>query len=204
MNNRKKSGQANLITLLIIPIAIAINFIGSNLAAALKLPVYLDTIGTFMVSMLAGPWVGAAAGGLGNLISGVMTPTLLPYTFGSILCGLIGGYLARMGMFVNFKRFIVALLAVILVCVGINIATKMIFFGGYTPSSTSAMCAAMVSVGTPFPIAVVITTFIGEVPDKIISLLIPYIVIHRMPDRFLYNFANGSVFITERKRNKKE
>lgn len=203
MNSAKKTkSQVNLITLLIIPMAIAINFIGSNLAAALKLPVYLDTIGTFMVSMLAGPWVGAVSGGLGNLISGLMTPTLLPYTFGSILCGLIGGFLARKGMFVNFKRFIVALIIVTLVCVGINIATKMIFFGGYTPSSTSAMCAAMVSVGTPFPIALIVTTFVGEIPDKIISLLIPYIVIHRMPDRFLYNFSNGLVFIEERKKNK--
>lgn len=196
-----KNKKNNLITLLIIPIAIAINFIASNLAATLKLPVYLDTIGTFMTSILAGPYVGAIAGGLSSLISGLMTPTLLPYIFGSVLCGLLGGYLAKKGLFNDVKRLVLSILIVIFVCVGINIATKMIFFGGYTPATTSAMCAAMVSAGTPFSIAVVVTTFIGEVPDKLISLIIPYIVIHRMPDRFLYNFSNGPVLLGER--NKK-
>lgn len=201
MNTKK---QLNLVTLLIIPVAIAINFIASNLAATLKLPVYLDTIGTFMVSMLAGPIVGAVTGGLGNLISGIMTPSLLPYTFGSIICGFIGGYLGKKGMFAKFRRFVVAVIIVIFICVGINIATKMIFFGGYSPSTTSAMCAAMVSAGVPFPMAVVVTTFIGEIPDKLISLIIPYIVVNRMPDRFLYNFANGPVFIEARKGNEKK
>ncbi len=201
MNNKK---GVNLITLLIIPIAIAINFIASNLAATLKLPVYLDTIGTFLTSILAGPIIGAIAGGLSSLISGLMTPTLMPYVFGSIICGLIGGWLARKKMFNNIRRLIVAILAITVVCVIINIATKMIFFGGYTPSSTSAMCAAMVSAGMPFSISLFITTLIGEIPDKLISLIIPYIVVHRMPDRFLYNFSNGAILLEGRKDKKEE
>lgn len=53
--NKKRSikDDFSLMTILTIPIAIAINFICGNLALTLKLPVYLDCIGTFLVAMLA-------------------------------------------------------------------------------------------------------------------------------------------------------
>ena len=47
-------------TIVMIPIAIAINIIlGQTVAAALKVPVYLDSIGTILVGVLAGPGVAA-------------------------------------------------------------------------------------------------------------------------------------------------
>ena len=54
---------------MLIPIAIAINIIlGQTVAAALKVPIYLDSIGTILVGVLAGPIAGAITGGLANLI----------------------------------------------------------------------------------------------------------------------------------------
>ena len=56
-------------TIVLIPIAIAINIIlGQTVAAALKVPIYLDSIGTILVGVLAGPIAGAITGGLANLI----------------------------------------------------------------------------------------------------------------------------------------
>ena len=56
-------------TIVLIPIAIAINIIlGQTVAAALKVPIYLDSIGTILVGVLAGPIAGALTGGLTNLI----------------------------------------------------------------------------------------------------------------------------------------
>ena len=48
-------------TIVLIPIAIAINIVlGQTVSAALKLPIYLDSIGTILVGVLAGPIAGAA------------------------------------------------------------------------------------------------------------------------------------------------
>ena len=48
-------------TIVLIPIAIAINIVlGQTVAAALKVPIYLDSIGTILVGVLAGPIAGAA------------------------------------------------------------------------------------------------------------------------------------------------
>lgn len=39
-------------------IAIAINYIGANIALFLRLPIYLDMIGTLLVAVVFGPWLG--------------------------------------------------------------------------------------------------------------------------------------------------
>src|SRR5262245_61813417 len=63
------SSQFDTRTIVLIPIAIAINIIlGQTVSAALKVPIYLDSIGTIIVGVLAGPIAGALTGGLANLI----------------------------------------------------------------------------------------------------------------------------------------
>ncbi len=63
MSNSTKKG-INMFVILLIPIGIAINFVGAQITHALKLPVYLDVIGTILVGSLCGPFFGAIAGGL--------------------------------------------------------------------------------------------------------------------------------------------
>lgn len=48
----KSKMSYNLSVILLIPLGIAINFVGANLTAALKLPVYLDVIGTVFTGVL--------------------------------------------------------------------------------------------------------------------------------------------------------
>ena len=54
-----------------IAIGIVINIVGAFLALNLRLPVYLDSIGTVLVSGLLGPVYGMVTGVLGSLISGI-------------------------------------------------------------------------------------------------------------------------------------
>lgn len=55
-------------TIVLMPFAIALNVIlGQTVASALKLPIYLDSIGTILVGVLCGPIAGAATGILSNL-----------------------------------------------------------------------------------------------------------------------------------------
>ena len=53
----------------LMPVAIAINIVlGYTVQTVLKLPIYLDSIGTILVGVLAGPIPGALTGILSNLI----------------------------------------------------------------------------------------------------------------------------------------
>jgi hypothetical protein len=86
-------------TLVLIPVAIAINIAIGTLVVILKLPVYLDSIGTVLVGALAGPWAGALTGALSNLIWGLFTPNIAPFFYVAAVIGLMAGFFARQGVF---------------------------------------------------------------------------------------------------------
>jgi ECF-type transporter family protein len=93
-------------TIVLIPIAIAINIIlGQTVAAALKVPIYLDSIGTILVGVLAGPLAGALTGALANLIWTYVLPApfhsdyAAPFFIVAVEIGLLAGIFGRFGFF---------------------------------------------------------------------------------------------------------
>ena len=98
------SSQFGTRVLVLMPIAIAINIIlGATVANALKIPVYLDSIGTILVAALAGPIAGALTGALSNLLWTFVLPP--PFQNGpaaafaivAAVIGLMAGLMARAG-----------------------------------------------------------------------------------------------------------
>jgi hypothetical protein len=82
-------------TIVLMPFAIALNVIlGQTVASALKLPIYLDSIGTILVGVLCGPIAGAATGILSNLSWTFLfagTPLGSPYAWPfAVVAGEIG------------------------------------------------------------------------------------------------------------------
>lgn len=57
---------------IMIPLGVAINYVGGQIAQSLGLPIYLDSIGTIIVAAIMGPWVGAISGVLFNIISSLV------------------------------------------------------------------------------------------------------------------------------------
>ncbi len=91
-------------TLVMIPIAIALNIIlGQTVAVALKIPIYLDSIGTILVGALAGPIPGALTGLLANLLwTGVLPPPFhsdiaAAFAVVGAVIGLMAGVFGRIG-----------------------------------------------------------------------------------------------------------
>jgi len=88
-------------TLVLIPIAIALNIAIGELVVRLKLPIYLDSIGTVLVGAIAGPWAGALTGALANLIWGLFNPYAAPFFYVAAVIGLLAGLAGKRGAFEN-------------------------------------------------------------------------------------------------------
>jgi energy-coupling factor transport system substrate-specific component len=87
-------------TLVLIPVAIAINIVVGQLIILLKLPIYMDSIGTVLVGALVGPWAGALTGALANIIWGLtLAPLTLPFFYVAAVIGAMAGIAAKMGAF---------------------------------------------------------------------------------------------------------
>jgi uncharacterized membrane protein len=95
------SRQFTTRTIVLIPIAIAINIgLGYTVQSVLKLPIYLDSIGTILVGVLAGPIAGALTGVLSNLIWQLIAGgTIGPFAVTAGVIGLMAGLWGYLGVY---------------------------------------------------------------------------------------------------------
>ena len=91
-------------TIVLMPLAIAINIIlGQTVAAALKIPIYLDSIGTILVGALAGPIPGALTGFGANILWTYVVPppfqgsASAAFAIVAAVIGLLAGVFGRLG-----------------------------------------------------------------------------------------------------------
>jgi hypothetical protein len=101
----RRSRDLATTTLTLMPVAIAINIAVGAIAVALRVPIYLDSIGTVLVGVLAGPWAGALTGLLSNLIWSILPvpggagPTAAFFAPVAGVIGLMAGFWASQGVF---------------------------------------------------------------------------------------------------------
>lgn len=171
---------------IMIPLGVAINYVGGLLNGALGGPLYLDSIGTAVVAAVMGPWVGAISGLLYNVVSALMGGNMVSALFGicNIGTGLIVGYMTKWGFFEKWWQ--VLIVANVLVsfwnaATGSPIAS--VVYGGVDGSAgTSVSIAALQAIGADL----VTAGFIARMPinliDKGIAVLIAWIVYKRLPE----------------------
>lgn len=79
-----------------VALGIVLNIVGAFIALNLRLPIYLDSVGTVLSGALLGPVYGVATGVLGSLISGITFDIYsLYYAPVQILTGLMAGWMFR-------------------------------------------------------------------------------------------------------------
>ncbi|HRC75441.1 MAG TPA: hypothetical protein PLO33_07170 [Kouleothrix sp.] len=100
MANSQRGGL-NSTALALIPLAIAINIAGGQLVKVLKLPIYLDSIGTVLTGALLGPWIGLVTGLLSNTIWTLIGLDQFALSFAAVagIIGLLAGFAGRAGLF---------------------------------------------------------------------------------------------------------
>ena len=99
-------GRFDTRTIVLMPIAISINIVlGQTVGAALKIPIYLDSIGTILVGVLAGPIPGLVTGLLANLVwtyvlpAPFQSPYAAPFAVVAAEIGFLSGVFGQLGWF---------------------------------------------------------------------------------------------------------
>jgi len=98
------SSQFTTRVIVLMPVAIALNIVlGYLVQTVLKLPIYLDSIGTIFVGVLAGPLAGALTGILTNLIwqyaPVIGGGTIGPFAITAGVIGLLAGLWGQLGVY---------------------------------------------------------------------------------------------------------
>ncbi|MFD1204738.1 MULTISPECIES: ECF transporter S component [Sporosarcina] len=169
--------------LVLIPAAIGINFIGKLFAELLKLPLWIDSIGTVLSSMLAGPIIGAIVGVVNNVIYGFTTsPISFVYAITSAVIGLVAGIMAYKGWISNIGKALVLGFIVGLIAATISTPLNMMFWEGTTGNIWGdALFATMLSKDMPLWFASFADSIVVDVPDKMLTVLISFLVFKGLP-----------------------
>lgn len=180
------------LTLAVIPVAIVIDVVAGQLTAILRLPLYLDSLGTVFVGVVAGPLAGALTGFMSNVVWGlVIAPTALPFAITGAVIGLLAGVLGRRGAFKKLVTVVIGglLTGVIAAIVSAPIATFV--FGGVTGAGTDALVAFFQSMGASILQATLGQGLVSDPLDKAITFVLVFVVLRSLPSRLLMRFPQG-------------
>lgn len=194
MNRKMWSLKLNTAAFVLIPACIGINYLGKIFASALRLPLWLDSIGTVLAACLAGPIAGAICGIANNLIYGLMTdPIALVYAVTSAGIGITVGMLAYKGQMKKIKGAIITGILAGLVAVIISTPLNVIFWGGTTGNTWGdAVYAWAVAHNTPVFIASFLDEVIVDIPDKIATVLIVFGIYKGLPKSLTSLYQNNT------------
>jgi energy-coupling factor transport system substrate-specific component len=190
MNSFRKEFTTLSITLM--AVGIALNLAIGTLALTLKLPLYLDSIGTVLVGALVGPWAGAATGFLSNL---VWTLTgLFPQAFAwagvAAIIGALAGVFARSGWLNSVGRAALAglITGVLSAVLSAPIATYV--FGGVVGAGTDALVAAFRAAGLDALMSNVAQGTFSDPLDKLVTFVVVWALLLALPSRLKASFGN--------------
>lgn len=179
-------------TIVLMAIAIVINMAVGQLVSMLKLPIFLDSIGTILVGILAGPWAGGLTGLITNLIWGlVSSPVAAAFAPVAMAIGIAAGFCARFGL---FKSLWLALIAGVIITVFnavVAVPIRLYMFGGITGSGADFITSYMLALGRDMFGSVVVSVFTSNLADKMVTAVLCWGIVKSLPARTAAMFSQA-------------
>ena len=167
----------------IIAMAIVLNVFGGQIALILKLPIYLDSIGTIMIAILYGPLYGIIPPLLYGVVMGCTVDIYSLYFMPvGIILGLTTGLAARYFSLKDWRIIPGALLITIPGTIASSIITA-VLFGGITSSGSTVIVQILNKAGLGLTQSVFIVQILTDYLDRLLSLVLVAYLLHVIPSR---------------------
>jgi len=186
--------SSKALTLAFIPLAVGINLGIGALVQILKLPIFLDSVGTIIATVLLGWRIGSVVGVVGFII---MSLTIFPpavYFSGTQICiALFTHYAGKKGGFKNLLRTSSSGFFLAIIAAFISAPVIYYLFGGITGNGISTFTIYLESIGLKKSQAVIISGLSAELIDKISQCLIVFFILKSVPKFLIEKFHGGSL-----------
>lgn len=159
-------------------LALFMDLFGRYIAEKMTLPIWCDSVGTFLIAYIAGPICGGIVGFTNNIIFGIFVEQQSVYCIVGAFLGLMVGYLAKKKVFeTQFKTMTLGMgLAIISTIIAVMI--NIVLYDGMCGNiwGNQVMLLAIDS-GFPRYVSYVLGQFCVEFLDKLLSVEIVYVLI---------------------------
>lgn len=152
--------------LCIVAFGIAINIVCPFIAMNLRLPIYMDSVGTILVTRMMGPFYGIIAGIGGSVISGVTFDIYSLYYFPvQIFTACMTAYALSKG-WLKGKKLILGGIFISLPTAVVSAVITAFVFGGITASGSSYLVVLLHGAGVNLTVSCFIVQLLTEYADK--------------------------------------
>ena len=182
-------------------VAIALNaVVGQLVGNVLKLPLYMDSIGTVLVGVLAGPLAGVVTGLLSNLVWGLALPnaaSTIPFALTSAVIGLLAGFAGRRGIFASRRgprgAILVAIVGFLVGLVAAVVSAPIAYsvFGGSTGGGTDVLVAVFRNFTDSAFTATLLQAGVSDPLDKTVVFLVVWSILLALPASVKLLFGQG-------------
>jgi energy-coupling factor transport system substrate-specific component len=165
---------------------IALNLTAGQITAALKIPLYLDSIGTVLVAVLVGPWSAVICGSAANLLAAAFgNPSMIFFIPVVVVIGAFTGLLARKGWFNKWYLVIIGGILQGVLAALVSAPISAYVFGGVMMAGTDFLVLYFRSVGNTLLDSVIFQGLASDPADKVTSYLIVFFLTKNLPQRLL-------------------
>lgn len=177
----------------LIPLAVGINLAMGQFAAVTHLPLFLDTVGTVVVAVLAGPWVAVVTGLVSQITFTVTSgnSTWLAFLPVQLAVAIYAGYAARLGAFTSPSRALLGGIGLGFVAATISWPISLILFGGVTAGGVTLVTTVLRGLGMPLEWAVLAASLSNDLLDKSVTFLLVRAVLAALPRRLAGAFPEA-------------
>ncbi len=171
---------------MLVALAAAVDVVGGWVAGLVKVPVFLDTIGTFVAAAVLGPWWGAAAGVANNVVSALFNgPSSVPFGIVSIAVALVWGYgLRGLQLGRNAGSLLLLNLVVAMVAAFVSAPIVYLVYGGATGHASDALTLAFEVAGKSLAAAVLVSNLVLNAADKLITAYVGLAIVRALPEQY--------------------
>ena len=191
----------NKLAIFLIPIGIAVNVVGGQLALMLKVPVFLDCIGTFVVAALCGIVPGLIVAVGTQLINAITAPTVLAYIGIGMLFAVESHFFAKWGIWKSFPKSAISGVGIAIIDACISVPITAFLLGGFAGTGATTIAAALMASGWSVFMATLASEIVSETLDKVVCLIIIFFVLKAIPDRLKVKLPNAKFFIKDLEEN---
>ena len=164
------------------------------LVQLLKLPIYLDSVGTVLAAVLIGPISGAVAGVLALLIITITTaPTAIAYSCTAVVIAVCSSFFTRFKFLANIWASIFGgfLLGVISALVSAPVTVYV--FHGATLFGADMFTVLFKATGRPLLESAILGGLATDPVDKVATSLLCFFLIKALPARLTSHFAGSRI-----------
>jgi energy-coupling factor transport system substrate-specific component len=168
----------------LIALGAALNVSIGYLAGLLKLPLYLDSIGTILISVLLG-WPHGLIVALSSLIIISLTaiPTVFAYAGTAVTIALLAAALARFGFLRSPGMTVLGGLLIGLAGTATSTPVTTFLYGGVSLAGADFVTTLFKAAGLPLWKSVLFGSLVTDPADKLITSLICFALVRSLPPR---------------------